>query len=329
MRSFSGRSTRASDRHGHWALAGPVDLAGGEPKCIGDFSTQAVLGTVISVGGAPQEPKARIGGTVFWVSKTSSVQFVPRIPRKRQRIEEKLRVYLDSPLYDAFISYARGDLAFAESLKKGLDAEHLQAFIDVHSLRAAQEWPPQLGAALRKSRMMVLCWSAQALASEWVSAEINLCLLVRKPVLPWLLDRTPLPARLSRTHGARGSDLTPIVSAVARERQRLNRRRMATWVPAGVLAAVAPLLTWRLSTDRTLPFRGHVVDETGIPLAGVSVEADGVHDQTRADGNFRLFLPGPPGRGLHVMVRKAGFVSREIDTQSDVPDLGVVLERKR
>ncbi|HXK02909.1 MAG TPA: toll/interleukin-1 receptor domain-containing protein [Verrucomicrobiae bacterium] len=69
-------------------------------------------------------------------------------------------------MYDAFISYARGDLSFADSLLKGLDAEGLRAFVDVHSLRAGQEWPPQLGAALRKSLMMVLCWSAQALASE-------------------------------------------------------------------------------------------------------------------------------------------------------------------
>jgi hypothetical protein len=232
-------------------------------------------------------------------------------------------------LYDAFISYARGDLTLAESLKKGLDAEGLHVFIDLHSLRAAQEWPPQLGAALRKSRMMVLCWSAQALASEWVSAEINLCLLVRKPVLPWLVDSTPLPAKLARTHGTKGSDLAPIVSTVVRERQRSHRRALVKLVPVGVLVALAPLWAWRLYTDRTLAFRGHVLDEAGVPLADVTVEADGVRDQTGADGSFSLLLSGPLGRGLHLVVRKAGFVSREIDTQSDVPDLGVVLEKER
>jgi hypothetical protein len=232
-------------------------------------------------------------------------------------------------LYDAFISYARDDFSFVESLKKGFDDERLRVFVDLHSLRAAQEWPPQLGEALRKSRMMVLCWSAHADISEWVDAEINVCLMTRKPLLPWLLDNTPLPAKLSRTHGVKGADPVPIVRAVGEERRRSDRRRIARLAPAGALIALAPWLAWRLYEYRTVTFYGHVTDETGRPLVGAAVEADGIRYLTGAEGDFHLVLPGPPGRGLRVSVRKAGFVSREIDTQSDVPDFGVVLEKER
>lgn len=232
-------------------------------------------------------------------------------------------------LYDAFISYARDDFLFAESLKKGLDAGHLRVFLDVRSLRTAQEWPPQLGAALRKSRMMVLCWSEKALVSHWVEAELNVCLLTGKPVLPWMLDSTQLPATLSRTHGISGGDPAPVVRAVARERRHSERRRLVTMASAGVLAGLTSWTGWHLYAVKTVTFRGHVVDEAGGPLAGAAVEAEGIRNRTGTDGSFRLFLSGPQGRAIRVMVRKAGFVSREIHTQSDVPDLGVVLTRER
>ena len=177
--------------------------------------------------------------------------------------------------------------------------------------------------------MMVLCWSEKALASQWVEAEINVCLLTGRPLLPWILDRTPLPAKLTRTHGISGADPAPVVSAVATERRRAERRRLVTGLSAGVLAALTSFLGWRLLADRTIVFRGHVVDEAGGPLAGAAVEAEGIRNQTGPDGSFHLLLSGPAGRAVRLMVRRVGYVSREINTQSDVPDLGVVLTRER
>src|SRR2546426_10056931 len=111
-------------------------------------------------------------------------------------------------MYDAFLSYSRVDLLIVQGLKRQLDERRLRVFVHLDSLRAGHEWPPQLGRAVLDSRMMVLCWSAQAEGSKWVEAEINYCLLAKKPVLPWLLDDTPLPPRLQNTQGIQGTDPT-------------------------------------------------------------------------------------------------------------------------
>src|ERR1017187_4102916 len=76
-------------------------------------------------------------------------------------------------MYDAFISYSRRDLRVVQGLKRQLDERRLRVFLDLDSLRAGEDWAPRLGAAVQESRMMVLCWSAQADKSDWVRAEIN------------------------------------------------------------------------------------------------------------------------------------------------------------
>jgi hypothetical protein len=76
-------------------------------------------------------------------------------------------------MYDAFISYARADLPFVQDLKQTMDERGLRIFVDLDSLRAGQGWPPQIGAALRNSRMMVLCWSMHAAVSKWVRPKLT------------------------------------------------------------------------------------------------------------------------------------------------------------
>src|SRR5947207_2914666 len=114
-------------------------------------------------------------------------------------------------MYDAFISYSRCDLRAVQGLKRQLDEQSLTVFLDLDSLRAGEDWLPQFGRALQNSRMTALCWSTQAAASEWVRAEINHCLSTPVPVLPWLLDSTPLPSMLVQTQGIPGTDAAPVV----------------------------------------------------------------------------------------------------------------------
>jgi hypothetical protein len=151
-------------------------------------------------------------------------------PGRKQKGAFLLRVIMS---YDAFISYSRANLPVVEVLKRSLDGRGLRAFLALADLRAGREWPPQLGRALQRSRMMVLCWSADAAASEWVLAEINYCLLAKKPVLPWLLDSTPLPTTLQQTQGVAGKDPAPVVDLVADRRSR-HRVRLSI---AGVATA--------------------------------------------------------------------------------------------
>jgi hypothetical protein len=116
------------------------------------------------------------------------------------------------------------------------------------------------------------------------------------PVLPWLLDTTPLPPRISQRQGIQGTDPAPVVDAVSDVRRRHRRRFSA------VLAATATLLApglWfapRLLMQESLTFRGHVVDaQNNKPVADADVEAGGVSGKTGANGEFHLLVPGPPG----------------------------------
>jgi hypothetical protein len=235
-------------------------------------------------------------------------------------------------MYYAFISYSRADLPAVQCLKRQLDERQLRVFLDLDSLRAGQDWPPQLGRAVQGSRMMVLCWSAQAAKSDWVKAEINHSLSTSKPVpvLPWLLDSTPLPPMLQQRHGIQGTDPAPVVNEIADERRRHHRRVAATLVVGAVVLAPAVWLSPRIFTPQSIAFRGHVVDDQGNAVAGAVIEADGVRVDTNRSGEFALVLPGPPSRrALRVTAWKPGYRKRTIDTQSDVPDLGVVLEKDR
>ena len=233
-------------------------------------------------------------------------------------------------MYDAFISYSRLDLLTVQGLKRQLDERRLRVFLDIRSLRAGEDWPPQLGRAVRDSRMMVLCWSAQAEASEWVSAEIKYCHLAKKPVLPWLLDGTPLPAMLQKTQGIQGTDPAPVVNVIANKRRRRHRCLAALLVVGAVGLASAVWYSPRVLVRQSVPFRGHIIDEQGNAMVGAMIEADGVRADTNASGEFALVLPGPPSRrALRVWAWKPGYRKRTVDTESDVPDLGVVLEKDR
>ena len=233
-------------------------------------------------------------------------------------------------MYDAFISYSRSDLSTVQGLKRRLDERHLRVFLDLDSLRAGEDWPPQLGRALDGSRMMVLCWTARAAESPWVAAEIKHSLITSKLVLPWLLDGTPLPPMLQQKQGVQGTDPAPMVNVIASKRRLHQRRLAATWAAVAVVLALALWLLLRVFTPQSMVFRGHLADEQGNAVAGATVEAEGVRGDTNPSGEFVLVLPGPPSRrALRVTAGKPGYRRRTIDTQSDVPDLGMVLEKDR
>jgi hypothetical protein len=231
-------------------------------------------------------------------------------------------------MYDAFISYARADLPFVRELKRTMDERRLHVFVDLESLRAGQDWPPQVGAALRNSRMMVLCWSVRAADSKWVEAETHQCLLMNRPVLPWLLDNTPLPHVLSQIHGIEGNDLHLVANQVVNGRRREHRRVAISLAASTALLIPIARIARRFFGQNKPPFRGHVLDEEGKPVSGALVEVGGIRGHTGADGDFRLQLPGPPGAPVRLRVSKAGYVERIIETQSDVPDLGIVITKQ-
>ena len=86
--------------------------------------------------------------------------------------------------------------------------------------------------------MVVLCWSARAATSDWVKAEINHSLTANIPVLPWLLDSTPLPPLLQRTQGIQGTDPTKVVNELGDRRKKRYRRLAPKLAVGAVLLAL-------------------------------------------------------------------------------------------
>ena len=72
---------------------------------------------------------------------------------------------------------------------------------DQQSLYGGTRWPKALGEAIRANDFFLLCWSEQARASHFVELEWNTALALKKPIIPFLLDTTPLPPVLSSIHG--------------------------------------------------------------------------------------------------------------------------------
>lgn len=74
--------------------------------------------------------------------------------------------------YDVFLSYSRADAAWAEKLEADLALRGVRVFLDKKRLEAGDAWERQLAVSLNQSRNLVVLWSDNARASDWVTREL-------------------------------------------------------------------------------------------------------------------------------------------------------------
>lgn len=119
-----------------------------------------------------------------------------------------------------FVSYAHSDMARVSAWMEHLHEQGVAIWRDREQRRLGDRWPKALGEAIAGARAVLLFWSAATSASEWVQVEWTTAQALRVPVLPVLLDDTPLPPSLSATQHVR-----------ARGMQRLRAEaRRAPWI---------------------------------------------------------------------------------------------------
>lgn len=106
-----------------------------------------------------------------------------------------------------FLSYSRADVEPVEALERALIAAGSKVWRDQRDLYAGERWPKRLGDAVAAQDGLVLVWSEAAERSQFVELEWCTALALGKPVLPYLMDETPLPAVLRSLHGV------PVVDA--------------------------------------------------------------------------------------------------------------------
>jgi TIR domain len=80
---------------------------------------------------------------------------------------------------EIFLSYSSQNLAFAKRLARSLAERNIKSFLARHSIRGAQEWHDEIGAALRRCDWFLVILSPQSLRSRWVKRELIYALQAR------------------------------------------------------------------------------------------------------------------------------------------------------
>lgn len=96
-----------------------------------------------------------------------------------------------------FISYSRDDLKLVESLEKALKHKAIVVLRDQETIYVGEAWPKSIGEAIASSNLIVLIWSRYSSKSHFVEFEWNTALALRIPIIPIVIDSTPLPPSLS------------------------------------------------------------------------------------------------------------------------------------
>jgi TIR domain-containing protein len=102
---------------------------------------------------------------------------------------------------EAFLSHASQDRRFANRLLELLNQHGISTFYSKRSLRGAQQWHDEIGAALARCDWFLLILSPAAVASRWVKRELLYALesdRYDRRIVP-LLYRPCQPDKLSWT----------------------------------------------------------------------------------------------------------------------------------
>jgi hypothetical protein len=106
-----------------------------------------------------------------------------------------------------FISYARHDLSAVQQIEHALQGRDITVWRDQESIYGGQQWPKAIGEAIAANDWLLLVWSKSAARSHFVDFEWNSAVALRKPILPCLLDDTPLPPALRAINAIDASHL--------------------------------------------------------------------------------------------------------------------------
>jgi hypothetical protein len=225
------------------------------------------------------------------------------------------------PRYDVFLSYSRADTERVAPLRDALRAHGYSVFFDVQSIDPGEKWKDRLERSIRASRTLVLCWSQNTRGSDYITFEYSRAESLGRPVLPWLLDKTPLPAMLE-VQAITTTDPEAVAAALRPALGRTLRQRNLT---QRALAALAVILVavglWFLLKPPPPPppwdFQGEVFDRiTNVGIAGVEVDVMSGNQveakaYTDSQGNFDIHLPAPRPPTVHVLFRKDGYEHEE------------------
>jgi TIR domain len=231
--------------------------------------------------------------------------------------------------YDVFLSYSRADSGRVQPLRDELCRLGYSVFYDVQSIDPGEQWKRRLERSVRASRILVLCWSEHTRGSDYITFEYSRAEALHKPILPWLLDKTPLPAMLE-IQGITNPDAIQVASALRPKLGWTLGRRRKFQLGIGVLmsAALAIGLWLGLRPPHPPPpweFQGEITDRnTRMPISGVEVDIktdQGAMYLTHTDsqGKYDLRLPRPQPKTILILFRKDGYEGDQAMVSTNKP----------
>ena len=226
--------------------------------------------------------------------------------------------------YDVFLSYSRADTVRVAPLRDELRRLGYRVFFDVQAIDPGEQWKRRLEHSIGASRVLVLCWSENTRGSEYVTFEYSRAEALHKPILPWLLDKTPLPAMLE-VQGITNPDATQAAAQLMRGLGWTLSRRRLLGAALGVLAAgIAGVALWfAFRPPPPWQFSAEVTDRvTGVAVSGVEVDLQigqgkGKSAFTGNDGTCTIQLPQPEPATVHIFLRKDGYERDEAVVPAD------------
>lgn len=93
--------------------------------------------------------------------------------------------------HDVFISYATPDKTVADTICHFLEAEGVRCWIAPRDIPPGGDWPTHIPVAIEASRLMVLVFSDNANASDFVQREVTLAANSKVPLIPFRVEEVP------------------------------------------------------------------------------------------------------------------------------------------
>lgn len=95
-----------------------------------------------------------------------------------------------------FLSHSHRDRHFAAELQVILETQGAETYLDQDKIQVGDILPKRIREGISWCNTFLLIWSSKASASTWVEKEWNAAYDLRKKIIPYSLDNTPLPNAL-------------------------------------------------------------------------------------------------------------------------------------
>jgi len=154
---------------------------------------------------------------------------------------------------DVFLSYANADRDTADEAIRHLESQGVSCWVAHRDAKPGEEWAESIVDAIASSRIVVLIYSSHSNESQQVLREMERAVQANIPILPLLIDDTPLSKSmryfLGATHWLDTSRKTPAegLKLLSETVKRLLQTKDTVLLPSRLVLPASPrlrLLYW-------------------------------------------------------------------------------------